>query len=149
MITEKFEVPLYVKFTTLWPSCSGTSHGMIQQYDFIIGTANNKNFVVIKHKSVKSWNFRKKKKDVKIYLSKLLSMIYKCFSAFMEIRIFLLLPVFMANVHTVILLSTHTKYLSQEFVWPTRQWCADSQLPHTYQQIQNWPTAEGNIVPKI
>jgi len=43
---------------------------------------------------------------------------------------------------------THTKYLSQEFVWPTRQWCVDGQLPRTYQQIQYWPTTEGKIVPK-
>lgn len=60
-ITEEFEVLLYIKFTTLWPRWSGTSHGMIQLYDFMSGTANNKNFIVIKHRSVKSWNYRKKK----------------------------------------------------------------------------------------
>ena len=62
MIIEEFELPLYIKFTTLWPSWSGTSHGMIQLYNFRTGIANNKNFIFIKHKSVKSWNFRKKKK---------------------------------------------------------------------------------------
>lgn len=71
MITEEFEVLLYIKFTTLWPRWSGTSRGMIQLYDFITGTANNKNFIVIKHKSVKSWNFGNKKKDITFYLSEL------------------------------------------------------------------------------
>jgi hypothetical protein len=73
----------------LWPS-----HGMIQLYDFIIGTANNKNFIVIKHKSVKGWNFRKKKKTLKfIWLNCFqwftsaypLSLSYEFFSCFQSL----------------------------------------------------------------
>jgi len=31
------------------------------------GAANNKNFIVTKHRSVKSWNFRKKKRHYRLF----------------------------------------------------------------------------------
>ena len=47
VITGESEVPVYIKLTTLWPNWYGTSLGMIQLYDFMTGTTNNKNFMFV------------------------------------------------------------------------------------------------------
>lgn len=110
MIIAEFEVLLYINFTILWPHWSDTSHGIMQLYHFMTGTANNKNFIVIKHRSVKSWNFRKKKKrHYSLFEKIVLNDLQMLFWFHGDLNFFLLLPIFVANVHTVILLSTHTQ----------------------------------------
>jgi hypothetical protein len=141
MITEEFEVLLYIKFATLWPSWSGTSHGMMQLYDFIT-------LYCYQTQKCKKLEFQKEKRHYSLFEQNVLNDLQMLFCLHGDLNFFLLLPVFMANVYTVFAFHTHTKYLSQKFMWQSRQWCVDGQRPRSYQQYRTDRSQKDRLCPR-
>lgn len=117
MITEEFEVLLYKTFTTLKTELVWhfALNGKIVRFCNKHNKQDNKICFYQTQKCKTVGISERKRRHYSLFEQMIVNnlQIHFCFH---EDLIFFLLPVFRANVYTVILLSTHTEYLTQEFV---------------------------------